>query len=90
MLPGQNSREFRKGLRKVNKPILTRPVSVCVVKFALTFHSLLCCRTPLHNCSIVYIAISVIPVDQLKGIWVSDATLSGTIYSQGSLNYKEK
>ena len=60
----------REGLRKVNKPILIRPVSV--VKFALTFLSLLCWGTHRHSCSIAWIAISVIPVDQLNGYcyWV--------------------
>ena len=80
----------RKGLRKVNKPILIHPVRV--VKFALTFLSLLCWGTPSHNCSIVCIVISA-TVNQIKGsycYWVWDPTQSGIIYSQGSLKYKDK
>ena len=52
-------------------------MTLSVVKFTLTFLSLLCWGTPPHNCSIVCIAISVIPVDQLKGYyyWVWDPTL---------------
>ena len=68
--------------------MLIRPVSV--VKFELTFLSLLCWGTPLYNCSIVCIAISVIPADQLKGCWIWDPILSGILYGQGSLKYKDK
>ena len=75
-----------KGLRKVNKLILIQPVNV--VKLLLTFLSLLCWSTPPHNCSIVCIDISVIPVDQLKGYWVWDPTLCGIIYGQGHWNTK--
>ena len=45
----------RKGLKKVNKPMLIPPIGV--VKFILTFLPMLYRHTPPQKCSIEYVAI---------------------------------